>query len=145
MAGDHDQGLIQVTIDGVTLSDLAEFTEPEIEGSELSTIMAGGARGIGQNFSSLANSGEIPLRIAYPSGDSEFLIKLAASKRKVDFVYRYTDASELPDGELITFSCRGRLHKGSHTKGKEADPREFTFRFVGYTMEFKNKSPLTRE
>lgn len=143
MTGDFNQGFVQVTIDGRTLSDLSEFTEPEIDGSESSTIMAGGGRGIGQNFSTLANSGQIPIKVAYPTGDARFLAELAQSKRKVPFSFQYTDLTQFPDGEMSGFSCEGRLELKAHVKSKEPDARDYVFRFVGYTATFKNQPPLT--
>lgn len=143
MSGDYNQGFVQVTVDGVTLSDNFEFTEPEIAGSTVSAIMAGGERGTGQSFSSLANTCEVPIKVTMPSGDYEFLAKLAQTKRKVSFVMRYTDPTEFPDGEMTSFATTGRLERKSHAWGKEAEAREFVFKGVGYTMEFKNKTPLT--
>lgn len=143
MAGDYNQGFVQVTIDGVTISDNAEFTEPEIGGSTVSAIMAGGDRGTGQSFSSLSNTSEVPFKVTMPSGDYEFLAKLAQTKRKVTFVMRYTDPTEFPDGEMTSFTTIGRLERKAHTWGREAEAREFVFKGVGYTMEFKNKTPLS--
>lgn len=135
---------VLVTVSGRTLSDLRGSAKPALMDQAPTRIMAGGKRAKGFNENPNANAVDYPFTIAAPSGDENFLDRLAADSAWVTLLVAYEDVTDIPDGACIGLNGRGKLSRADRQDGDEVGENAYVVHLIGCTWNYKNAPSITK-